>query len=142
VRTRPLTLLAFAFAAVALPLITACGAGHGGGPVAGGRSRTSSNAPVAICGKERTGAGVPVTVEVARGSTSCATAQQVERGYLRALASGKVPGNGGGAPVKVGSWICQGYNTPQLLATGDASACHSAGAQILAVLATPTPSPT
>jgi hypothetical protein len=58
----------------------------------------------------------------------------VERDYTRALASGKVPGNGGGAPVKINGWVCQGYDTPQVLATGRASACRKQGMQIVAVL--------
>jgi hypothetical protein len=58
----------------------------------------------------------------------------VERDYTRALVSGKVRGNGGGAPVTIHGWVCQGYATPQVLATGRASACRKNGAQILAVL--------
>ena len=43
-------------------------------------------------------------------------------------------GNGGGAPVVVSGWTCQGYNTPEVLSTGNASQCHTGGAAILAVL--------
>jgi len=56
---------------------------------------------------------------------------------------GKVPGNGGGAPVKIRGWVCKGFATPEVLATGHASACRKGVAQILAVLklsATATPS--
>jgi hypothetical protein len=50
-----------------------------------------------------------------------------------------VQGNGGGAPVAVNGWTCQGYNTPEVLSTGNASQCHSGSAAILAVLPVPTP---
>ena len=74
----------------------------------------------------------------------CQAALAVERAYARALASGKVPGNGGGAPVKIQGWVCKGFTTPEVLATGHASACRKGAAQILAVLklsaASPSPS--
>ena len=47
------------------------------------------------------------------------------------------PGNGGGAPVVVSGWTCQGYDTPEVLRTGNASQCRSGGNAILAVLAVP-----
>ena len=75
------------------------------------------------------------------GQASCHDAMTVERDYSRALASGKVPGNGGGAPVTIQGWICQGYDTPRVLATGRASACRKHGSQILAVLPSISPSP-
>ena len=50
---------------------------------------------------------------------------------------GQVPGNGGGAPVVVSGWTCQGYDTPEVLRTGNASQCHSGGTAILAVLPVP-----
>jgi hypothetical protein len=83
---------------------------------------------------------VPVDVEIV-GQASCHAAMTVERDYSRALASGKVPGNGGGAPVTIHGWICKGYDTPQVLATGRASACRKDGSQILAVLPSISPSP-
>jgi hypothetical protein len=49
-----------------------------------------------------------------------------------------VPGNGGGAPVVVSGWTCQGYDTPEVLSTGNASQCHIGGTTILAVLPVPT----
>lgn len=98
-----------------------------------------------MCGTTRTAAGVPVEIEIkgGGGQTQCSTALTVERAYVRALESGKVPGNGGGAPVRVQGWKCQGFNTPELLHTGNASACRRGGVEILAVLASPsaTPSP-
>jgi hypothetical protein len=89
------------------------------------------------CGSGRTAAGVKVLIVVERGQVPCATAQDVERGYAKAIASGKVPGNGGGAPVTVQGWVCQGFNTPVVLRTGNASKCSKGSDQILAVLPTP-----
>jgi len=79
-------------------------------------------------------------IEVQHGPAGCTIAMAVERGYTRAVASGKVHGNGGGAPVTIKGWVCQGFNTPEVLSTGHASACHKAGAEILAVLPTPSSS--
>ena len=76
-------------------------------------------------------------VEVNRGLTTCQVAMTVESDYARAVAAGKVPGNGGGAPVTIQGWICQGFNTPVVLQTGHASACHKGKQQILAVLPSP-----
>lgn len=121
-----------------------------GGVLAGGvlagcaRPAPASHTSLTTCGVTRTAAGVPVQIEVQSGVTRCSAALAVERAYEQALAAGKVPGNGGGAPVRVRGWLCQGFNTPQLLASGKASACKRDGAEILAVLASPgsaTPSP-
>lgn len=89
------------------------------------------------CGSGRTAAGVKVMIMVARGTVACPVAQSVEQGYSSALASGKVAGNGGGAPVTVQGWVCQGFNTPQLLRTGNTSRCVKGSDEILAVLPTP-----
>jgi hypothetical protein len=122
-------------------------AGCGGAPdqqattaSSGSPGASASSAPAIRCGRARTAAGVPVDVEIV-GRASCHAAMTVERDYSRALASGKVPGNGGGAPVTIRGWICQGYDTPQVLATGRASACRKHGSQILAVLPSISPSP-
>jgi hypothetical protein len=66
----------------------------------------------------------------------------VENQYAAKVRGGQVRGNGGGAPVTVDGWTCQGYPTPEVLSTGDASQCHTATATILAVLSVPTPSGT
>ena len=123
----------------------AAGAVAGCGTSAGKQATTAAGSPgptvpATPCGTTHTAAGVPVNVEVV-GQASCREALTVERAYSRAVASGKVPGNGGGAPVTIHGWICQGYATQQLLATGRASACRRHGTQILAVLPTPSPSP-
>ncbi len=93
----------------------------------------------ATCGSTHTAAGVPVVIKVAKGSVDCQTAMQVENEYAAKIKAGQVPGNGGGAPVVVSGWTCQGYNTPEVLSTGNASQCHTGSATILAVLPVPTP---
>ena len=52
--------------------------------------------------------------------------------------AGRAPGNGGGGPVTVNGWKCQGFPTPELLKTGDASKCVKDGAEILEILKTPS----
>jgi hypothetical protein len=81
---------------------------------------------------------VPVIIKVARGSVNCKTAMDVENEYAARIRDGQVPGNGGGAPVVVSGWTCQGYDTPEVLGTGNASQCHTGGTTILAVLPAPT----
>jgi hypothetical protein len=112
-------------------------AGLGTG-LATGCSSAKAN-PGAVCGTTRTAAGVPVVIKVAKGAVDCATAIRVENAYAAKVRDGQVAGNGGGAPVTVSGWTCQGYNTPEVLSTGNASQCHDGGAAILAVLALPTP---
>lgn len=131
-----------ALAALAASVMAGCGSAPGkqSTTAAGGPGASASSAPAIHCGRAKTAAGVPVDVEIV-GHASCHDAMTVERGYSRALASGKVLGNGGGAPVSIQGWICQGYDTPQVLATGHASACRKHGAQILAVLPSISPSP-
>jgi len=98
--------------------------------------------PGASCGTTHTAANVPVVVKVAKGTVNCGTALQVENEYAAKIRDGQVQGNGGGAPVAVGGWTCQGYPTPEVLSTGNASQCHTASAAIVAVLPVPTPAST
>ena len=91
----------------------------------------------ATCGNTHTAAGVPVVIKVAKGSVNCKTALQVENEYAARISGGQVPGNGGGAPVVVSGWTCQGYDTPEVLRTGNASQWRSGGNAILAVLPVP-----
>jgi len=127
-------------AALAASAVAACGGAPGKPPASAGPGVSASSAPAIRCGRVRTAAGVPVDVEIV-GHATCHAAMSVERDYSRALASGKVPGNGGGAPVSIQGWICKGYDTPQVLKTGRASACRKHGSQILAVLPSISPSP-
>jgi hypothetical protein len=90
------------------------------------------------CGTTRTGANVPVVIKVAKGTVDCPTAMRVEQSYATLLKDGDIRGNGGGAPVTVNGWTCQGYPTPQVLRTGAASECHTATAEVVAVLALPS----
>ena len=107
-------------------LVTGCSSG----PATAGAGAT--------CGSTRTAAGVPVVIKVARGSVDCKIAMQVENEYAAMIRNGQVAGNGGGAPVAVSGWTCQGYATPEVLSTGNASQCHNGSATILAVLLVPT----
>jgi hypothetical protein len=110
-------------------VLTGCSAG----PAAPGATGTS-------CGTTRTGANVPVRITVKKGTVACATVLTVERDYAAMIAGGRVHGNGGGAPVTVDGWTCQGYATPTTLRTGVASECHTASAEVAAVLSSPTAS--
>jgi len=99
-----------------------------------------SSAPTgagATCGTTHTAADVPVIIKVARGTVNCKTAMQVENEYAARIRAGQVRGNGGGAPVVVSGWTCQGYATPEVLRTGNASQCRDGSAAILAVLPVP-----
>jgi hypothetical protein len=107
--------------------------GCSSGPPAPGATGTS-------CGTTRTGAGVPVRIKVEKGTADCATVLSVERDYAAMIAGGRVQGTGGGAPAAVDGWTCQGYATPTTLRTGVASECHTASAEVLAVLSSPAAS--
>jgi hypothetical protein len=96
----------------------------------------------ATCGTTQTAANVPVVIKVTKGTVVCGTAMHVEDEYAAKIRAGQVQGNGGGAPVTVNGWTCQGYATPEVLSTGNASQCHTASAAILAVLPVPTPTAT
>ncbi|HUL26078.1 MAG TPA: hypothetical protein VLW44_09960 [Streptosporangiaceae bacterium] len=129
-------------AALALGMVAGCGAGTAATPA--GTQVAVRSTPLPGCGTARTAAGVPVEIEIEHGPVVCSAALAVERDYAREIASGKVPGNGGGAPVRVQGWVCKGFATPEVLATGHTSVCGKGTAQILAVLkmpATSTPSP-
>ena len=106
--------------------IAGCG-GNGSG------SATAADSAV-HCGTTESAANVPVSVEVLHGKVACSQALTVERAYAEAIRKGKAPGNGGGGPVTVTGWICQGFNAPQVVKTGKASKCTKSGAEILAVI--------
>lgn len=110
--------------ALALPL-TGCGA-----PKTAVRPQS--------CGTGRTAANVPIQIDVNRGQVSCSVAMTVERDYAAAIVAGKAPGNGGGGPITVNGWKCQGYSTPDLLKTGDVSRCTKSGVEIVAILKGPS----
>jgi hypothetical protein len=132
---RPLLVLPTAMAAVASLAAAGCSGSAAGGHPSG----VSPPAYVASCGTAKTAADVPVQVKVARGHASCTTAKAVEAAYASAIRSGRAPGNGGGGPVKVRGWTCQGFATPVVLQTGKASKCVKDGDEILAILP-PVPS--
>jgi hypothetical protein len=105
------------------------------GCAAGTKPTTSS---IQDCGTGRTAANVPVEIEVYRGQVTCSSAMQVEASYARAIVEGKAPGNGGGGPVSVEGWTCEGLATPQLLKTGETSKCAKDGHEIVAILKSPS----
>jgi hypothetical protein len=110
----------------------------GGAGLLAGCASTAAG-PGANCGTTHTAANVPVVIKVAKGTVNCGTALQVENEYAAKVKDGQVRGNGGGAPVAVRGWTCQGYPTPEVLSTGNASQCHTGSAAIVAVLPVPTP---
>jgi len=131
-------------AVLALGMLAGCGATPAGARTHGAAAPAVVSTPLTGCGTTRTSAGVTVEIEIEHGPVPCRDALAVERAYARVLASGKVPGNGGGAPVTIRGWVCKGFATPEVLATGRTSTCRKGAAQILAVLklsATATPSP-
>lgn len=132
---------AMAAAALAAGCGSAAPASHGSsGRTPGGTVGVSATAPApprATCGTARTAADVPVTVEVEKGTVACAVAMRVMNGYTALVKAGRVQGNGGGAPVTVDGWTCQGESTPTIVQTGEASACRRGGAEIITVLKLP-----
>ncbi len=98
----------------------------------------STASTIQNCGASRTAANVPVEIEVYRGEVACSVALAVEARYAKAIADGLAPGNGGGGPVSVDGWTCQGLATPQLLKTGETSKCAKGGHEIIAILKTPS----
>lgn len=115
--------------AVAVACVLAV-AGCGGGSKANAASRVQS------CGVSKTAADVPVKVEVYRGTVSCSVAMTIEKNYAEAIVSGHAPGSGGGGPVPVSGWTCQGFPTPKVLQTGDVSKCAKHGTEIIEILKT------
>jgi hypothetical protein len=128
--TGPLTLgtLRIALAAI-VAAVTVAGCGVGAPKAA---------ASAQACGSGKTAANVPIEVEVDHGQVSCSVALTVEKAYAAAVVAGQAPGNGGGGPVTVNGWKCQGFPTPELLKTGDVSKCGKDGMQILAILKSPS----
>jgi hypothetical protein len=129
-RRPALAVIATVLAAAVAALAAGCG------PAASPNPGTSSaaNTTVVKCGTGKTAANVPVNIEVVQGHISCATALAIEQDYAKAIRSGLAPGNGGGGPLKVKGWTCQGFSTPTVLSTGKASECVRAGTKILAIL--------
>jgi hypothetical protein len=121
-----------ALAAGVLALAVGCGSPSGAAARSAGAPGTGRP-----CGMTRTPANVPVSIQVARGQVSCPTALTVERDYAKFIASGKAPGNGGGGPVHIRGWTCEGFPTPIVLKTGHASKCVQGDAEILAILPAP-----
>jgi hypothetical protein len=110
------------------------GNSNGGSHTAAEPSASQLAPPRVTCGTARTAVNVPVLVEVEKGSASCQEAMQIQSGYTGLVKSGRVGGNGGGAPVKVDGWTCQGTDTTTTVQTGEASECRKGATEIVAVL--------
>lgn len=119
--------------ALLLTLAAGCGNSASGASPGPAASRTTTTV-LTTCGTASTAAGVKVHVDIAKGHVPCSTALAIEQRYVRAVRSGQVPGNGGGAPVKIMGWTCQGFTTPIVDQTGDTSKCVRAGDEILEIL--------
>jgi hypothetical protein len=140
----PASRRALRLAALAAAGALAAGCGHPAAsasgaattPAAGAQARTAAPA-VTYCGTARTPANVPVKVEITHGTVTCPAALAVEHAYTAAVAAGKAPGNGGGGPVEVSGWQCEGFATPVMLQTGDVSKCLRGPAEILTILPPP-----
>lgn len=101
-----------------------------------GGSKANAASSVQNCGASKTAANVPVEVEIYRGTLSCTVAMKVEKNYADAIMSGHAPGSGGGGPITVSGWTCQGFPTPEVLKTGNVSKCARHGTQIIEILKT------
>jgi hypothetical protein len=117
----------------------AVGVALGLGVLAGcGTSAASTPAAAQTCGATRTGVNVPVIIKISKGPVSCATALKVENSYAAVVRSGQIRGNGGGAPVTISGWTCRGFPTPEILKTGETSACRNGGSEVVAILPPPS----
>lgn len=126
----PRTRLAALAAGIAATAALAAGCGQAGGPPA----KAAAARKAVMCGSAKTPANVPVKVEIVRGSVACPAALAVEHAYTAAVAAGRAPGNGGGGPVQISGWQCEGFATPVMLKTGDVSKCLKDGTEIMTVL--------
>ena len=121
-------------AGAAVPALAAALVGCG----ASGAATSAHSVAATQCGSARTAANVRVLIEISHGPVACSTALTVEQAYAAALAAGKAPGNGGGGPISVNGWTCLGFDTPNVLRTGQTSKCTKGGSEILAVLPSPS----
>jgi hypothetical protein len=128
-----------AVTATAIAVLLAAGCASSASAAGNGQPGSSGPAAANVksCGTTRTAANVPVQVQVEHGQASCSTAMSVERAYAMAILDGRAPGNGGGGPVNIKGWTCRGFDTPEVLRTGQASKCVRNGVEILAILPAP-----
>jgi hypothetical protein len=114
--------------------------GSAGLGLAGCSSGTAAGSAGTSCGSTTTAAGVPVKINVVKGTVDCAAVLRVEAAYAAAIQKGELRGNGGGAPVAVNGWTCESSSAAEALQTGQASECHTANAEVVAVLSLPSAS--
>jgi hypothetical protein len=136
---RPRSPVCCAVIGVAAVAVAVIGCGAAGASQGGKTPPASARTGEAVksCGTTKTAANVPVRIRVQRGHATCKTAMSVERDYAKAITAGRAPGNGGGGPVTINGWTCQGFATPFVLRTGNASKCVKGTAEILAILPAP-----
>ena len=102
---------------------------------------TAASNAASTCGRTLTGVDIAVVVRIGRGAVSCPTAMTVEKSYAALIRAGGLRGNGGGAPVSIRGWTCQGYTSAEIAQTERVSVCVKGSAQIFTVLPSPpTPS--
>ena len=111
-----------------------------GGVTGCAASGTTTSDAAATCGRTLTGVDITVVVRIGRGSVSCPTAMTVERSYAALIRAGGLRGNGGGAPVSIRGWTCQGYTSAEIAQTERVSACVKGSAQIFTALPPTQPS--
>ena len=95
---------------------------------------TTTSDAAATCGRTLTGVDIAVVVRIGRGSVSCPTAMTVEKSYAALIRAGGLRGNGGGAPVSIRGWTCQGYTSAEIAQTERVSVCVKGSAQIFTAL--------
>jgi hypothetical protein len=117
--------------------VTGCGSAGAGPGSKAQPARVRTDQAVTACGTTKTAANVPVRIHIQHGPAACRIAMRVERDYAKAITAGQAPGNGGGGPVRIDGWTCQGFATPVVLRTGNASKCVKGKAEILAILPAP-----
>src|SRR5262252_6504521 len=103
------------------------------------RRRCPRRHDVVRVGRERLGRAWSIVV-VAAGDRHAGTAAHGGRRRVRrdacgpAFLPGRAPGNGGGGPVKIMGWTCQGFATPVVLHTGKVSMWQHDRNEILEIL--------
>ena len=110
-------------------------AGLTAGLIAGcAASGTATPDAAATCGHTLTAVNIAVMIKIGRGPVTCPTAMTVENSYSAVVRSGELRGNGGGAPVSVHGWTCQGYTSAEIAQNNRVSVCAKGDEEIFAWL--------
>jgi hypothetical protein len=120
---------------VAGALVAGLTAGLIAGLIAGcAASGTTTAKAAAACGHTLTAVNIAVMIKIGRGPVTCPTAMTVENSYAAMVRSGELRGNGGGAPVSVHGWTCQGYTSAEIAQNDRVSVCAKGDEEIFAWL--------